>query len=92
MGNYCSERVRWWNGVIVQWFKGQEFNFSNFAADNINMKNLRDTTLDDFSKIEQRQTTSSIHSGFTSHYKPKPGSYVIPRTEHTITKMPEGIL
>lgn len=56
------------------------------------MIDLRKPKIEDFKHIEASYTDSANRKNFASFYKVKRASYVIPRTEHKITKLPEGIL
>ena len=56
------------------------------------MKDLRNPKLEDFKHIEAPVRESATRKTFASFYRVKPGSYVIPLTEHKVTKLPEGIL
>lgn len=56
------------------------------------MIDLRNPKLEDFTLIEAPVRESATRKTFVSFYKVKPGSYVIPRTEHKVTKLPDGIL
>lgn len=56
------------------------------------MIDIRNPKLEDFKHIKAPIRESATQKTFTSFYKVKPGSYVIPRTEHKVTKLPEGIL
>lgn len=56
------------------------------------MIDLRNPKLEDFTLIEAPVRESATRKTFASFYKVKPGSYVIPRTEHKVTKLPDGIL
>ena len=56
------------------------------------MKDLRNPKLEDFKHIEATVRESATRKTFASFYRVKPGSYVIPLTEHKVTKLPEGIL
>lgn len=56
------------------------------------MIDLRKPKIEDFKHIEASYTDSANRKTFASFYKVKRASYVIPRTEHKITKLPEGIL
>ena len=56
------------------------------------MIDLRNPKLEDFKHIEAPVRESATRKIFASFYRVKPGSYVVPRTEHKVTKLPEGIL
>lgn len=48
--------------------------------------------MEDFKHIDAPVRDLTTRRAFTSFYRVKPGSRVIPRTEHKVTKLPEGIL
>ena len=50
------------------------------------MIDLRNPKLEDFKHIEAPVRESAIRKTFASFYRVKPGSYVITRTEHKVTK------
>lgn len=56
------------------------------------MADLKNPKMENFVHLEAPVRESAPRRAFTSFYRVKPGSYVIPRTEHKITKLPEGIL
>ena len=56
------------------------------------MIDLRNPKMEDFKHIEVSARDSATRKSFASYYRVKPGSYVIPRTEHKVTKLPKGIL
>ena len=56
------------------------------------MIDLRNPKLEDFKHIEAPVRESATRKTFASFYRVKPGCNVIPRTEHKVTKLPEGIL
>jgi len=56
------------------------------------MTDLRYPKLKDFKHIEVPVRDSSTPKTFTSFYRVKAGSYVIPRTDHKVTILPKGIL
>ena len=56
------------------------------------MIDLRNPKLEDFKHIEAPARDSATRKTFASFYRVKPGSYVIPRTDHLVTKVLEGIL
>ena len=56
------------------------------------MINLANFNLQDFKHIEAPQRKAIGKQPMHSYFKVKPGSYMIPRTEHQITKLPQGIL
>lgn len=56
------------------------------------MTNLRNPQIEDFKHIEAQVRDAASRKPFVSFYRVKPGSYVIPHTEHKVTKLPEGIL
>ena len=56
------------------------------------MMDIRNPKLEDFKHIETSVRESATRKTFASFYRVKPGCNVIPRTEHKVTKLPEGIL
>ena len=50
------------------------------------MIDLRNPKLEDFKHIEAPVRESATRKTFASFYRVKPGSYVITRTEHKVTK------
>ena len=56
------------------------------------MIDLRHPQLEDFKHIEVPVRESATRKTFASFYRVKLDSYVIPRTEHKVTELPEGIL
>ena len=56
------------------------------------MIDLRNPKMEYFKHIEVSVRDSATRKIFASYNRVKPGSYVIPRTEHKVTKLPEGIL
>lgn len=56
------------------------------------MIDLEHPNIKDFNHIEASQRNVVEKQPLHSYLKVKPGSYMIPRTEHKITKLPEGII
>lgn len=56
------------------------------------MIDLSHPNIQDFNHIEAPQRNAVEKQPMHSFFKVKPGSYMIPRTEHKITKLPQGIL
>ncbi len=56
------------------------------------MVDLKNPKWEDFEHIEAPERKKAIKKLFVPFYKVKLGSYVIPRTEHRTTKLPDGIL
>ena len=56
------------------------------------MIDLTHPHIQDFNHIEAAQRNAVEKQPMHSYFKVKPGSYMIPRTEHKITKLPQGIL
>ena len=56
------------------------------------MTDLKNPHMEDFKHIDAPIRGTSPRKPFVSFYRVKPGSYVIPHTEHKVTKLPEGIL
>ena len=56
------------------------------------MVDLKNPKWEDFEHIQAPVRKKAVKNFFVPFYKVKLGSYVIPRTEHKTTKLPEGIL
>jgi hypothetical protein len=56
------------------------------------MIDLAHPNIKDFKLVEAQKRIVVGKQQQHSYFKVKPGSYIIPRTEHKITKLPQGIL
>lgn len=53
---------------------------------------LNNPQMSDFRHVEVSFQDNAIRKQCSSFFRVKSGSYVIPRTEHKVTKLPDGIL